>query len=131
MPRFSCLLAVSLFFPVTTWAQTAYLERAQQLNLHQHPTWLQLTYRVEGQSDVAAKHFFLTPQGQHHSQDELNAHVQALFTKAQADESVRCRFPARSQWLIRSLNIDVKQLPEVSCPKFENGGRRFNRIEPL
>ena len=127
VPRFSCLLAFSLFFPATTWAQTAYLERAQQLSLHQQPTWQQLTYRIEGQSDVAAKHFFLTPQGQHQSQHELNAHIQALFEKTQADESVRCRFPARSQWLIRSLNIDVEQLPQVSCPKFD---KWWQEIQP-
>lgn len=118
VPRLPCFL-LSLFCSTTSFAQIDYVQKAQQLNLHTHPTWQHLTYVVKGKSEVDAAHFFLTHQGQHHPEKELKANLQALFSTAAPDASVRCRFPARSEWLINTLKIDVSQLPKVTCPQLE------------
>jgi hypothetical protein len=119
VPRFFKFLIAFTLFPATTFAENIYIEKAKALNLHQQPTWQHLTYVQAGKSEVTYADFFLSPQGKQQPQQELFANISALFEISAADESIRCRFPARSAWLIDTLQIDPNSLPEVSCPKFD------------
>lgn len=94
-----------------------YQAQAKQLKLLQHPTWQRLMYLKAEQSEVKHSDFFLQPNAS--ATDELNAHIQALFADVPEQQSVRCRFPARSQWLMQQLNLQAAQLPPVNCVQFE------------
>ena len=62
---------------------------------------------------------FFAQDGRQNIQNEMNADITALFQLADANQSIRCKFPARSQWLMQQLNISQQQLPVVSCPEFD------------
>ena len=119
VPRFLSFVLVLSCLPSLSFAQSDYIAKAERLQLHQHPTWQQLTYNKNAQSEVTYNGFFLSHNGHKNPQQEMAANITALFQDAAADMSIRCRFPARSQWLIQNLNIDVAHLPKVSCPKFD------------
>lgn len=101
-------------------AQT-YIDRAEQLKLDQDITWQRLMYiNDKGQSDVNYSGYFVTPEGKTQPKQELQANIQALFQVAAPNQSLRCRFPARSHWLMQQLEIQEQQLPAVSCPELDN-----------
>lgn len=118
MLRLLCFSLV-IVLPSFTFAQNTYLAQAERLQLHQDPTWQHLIYHQQGKSEVRYAGFFLSPQGQQDAKQELAANITALFQPALPDQSIRCRFPARSQWLIKQLNIDLNVLPQVSCPQLD------------
>ena len=45
--------------------------------------------------------------------------VRALFETAPANQSVQCKFPARSRWLIEQLDIPKHALAQVDCPELD------------
>ncbi|CAB1214607.1 Lnb N-terminal periplasmic domain-containing protein [Acinetobacter bouvetii] len=98
-----------------------YIDQAEQQKLEQDITWQRLMYANEkGQSEVSYSGYFLSPNGKTDLKQEVQANIQALFQTAEPNQSVRCRFPARSQWLIQQLNISQQQLPVISCPELDN-----------
>ena len=106
----------------------AYVQKAGQLQLASAVTWQRLMYAgAAGQSEVSYSGYFMAPEGRQNLQKELNANIQALFQAAEADQSVRCRFPARSQWLIEQLQIPPQQLPQANCPELDSW---FGKIKP-
>ena len=128
----SLAFVLTLTFSTMTYSATAvesieahitqpYIERAAQQKLDQDITWLRLMYAdKQGQSEVSYAGYFLSPNGQVDLKQELQANIQALFQPAEPNQSVRCRFPARSQWLMQQLNISEQQLPEVACPELDD-----------
>ena len=74
--------------------------------------------------------FFMAENGKYSPTAELEATLSGLW-QLQKEESpqkhVRCRFPARSQWLIDTLNIDPEILPEVTCHELDEA---LDHIEP-
>ena len=98
-----------------------YIEHAAQQKLDQDITWQRLMYAdKKGQSEVSYAGFFLSNNGKTDLKQELQANIQALFQSAEPNQSVRCRFPARSQWLIQQLQISEQQLPTVTCPELQD-----------
>ena len=74
--------------------------------------------------------FFLAEEGKTDPTAELDADVIALWDPQDPENPgthFRCRFPARSQWLIDTLGIDVNDLPEVSCTELEEV---LKKVEP-
>lgn len=125
-----CALAIPSAAFAHSQIETAaiYLQKAEQLQLASHVTWQRLMYAgQQGKSEVSYAAYFLTPDGQQNVQKELTANIQALFQLAEPNQSVRCRFPARSQWLISQLNIPQPQLPQVECPELDDW---FGKIKP-
>ena len=109
-------------------SSAAYVQKAGQLQLASAVTWQRLMYAgAAGQSEVSYSGYFMAPEGRQNLQKELNANIQALFQAAEADQSVRCRFPARSQWLIAQLQIPQQQLPRADCPELDSW---FGKIKP-
>ncbi len=105
-----------------------YIELAQSKKLSEHISWQRLLYTDhKGQSEVAYKGYFLAEDGRQNAQAELEADVAALFQPAEPNQAFRCRFPARSQWLMQELSIRSEQLPVVSCPEFDEW---FGKIKP-
>lgn len=63
--------------------------------------------------------FFVSQNGGHDPQAELQATITALFDPTLAnDNAVVCRFPARVNWLKQQLNLDNTDLPAVNCPSY-------------
>lgn len=97
-----------------------YIEKAQQHKLDQDITWQRLMYaNAKGQSEVSYSGYFISQDGQNHLKNELSANIQALFAMAEPNQSIRCRFPARSGWLIQKLDIKNDELPQVACPELD------------
>ncbi|QQN40282.1 DUF4105 domain-containing protein [Acinetobacter sp. CS-2] len=128
----SLAFVLTLTFSTMTYSATAvesieahitqpYIERAAQQKLAQDITWRRLMYAdKQGQSEVSYAGYFLSPNGQVDLKQELQANIQALFQPAAPNHSLRCRFPARSQWLMQQLHISEQQLPVVTCPELDD-----------
>lgn len=105
-----------------------YLKIAEQKQLHQDITWQRLMYADQSQkSEVAYDGYFYANDGKNNLKNELQADVKALFITSAENQSIRCKFPARSRWLIKQLNIDTEKLPIVKCPEFDQW---INQIKP-
>ncbi|RXS94199.1 DUF4105 domain-containing protein [Acinetobacter junii] len=105
-----------------------YLKIAEQKQLHQDITWQRLMYADQSQkSEVAYDGYFYAKDGKNNSKNELRVDVKALFINSAENQSIRCKFPARSRWLIKQLNIDTEKLPIVKCPEFDQW---INQIKP-
>ncbi|OOV83873.1 MULTISPECIES: DUF4105 domain-containing protein [unclassified Acinetobacter] len=114
--------------PSKTVELQRYIELAQSKKLSEHISWQRLLYTDhKGQSEVAFSGYFLAENGRQNAQAELEADVAALFQTAEPNQAFRCRFPARSQWLMQELSIRSEQLPVVSCPEFDEW---FGKIKP-
>ena len=105
-----------------------YLNIAEQKQLDQQTTWQRLMYADQNkQSEVVYQGYFYAKNGKTNLKEELHADVTALFAESADNQSIRCKFPARSHWLMRQLNIDTQQLPQVNCPEFDDW---INHIKP-
>lgn len=105
-----------------------YLKLAKQKELAEDITWKRLLYTEDStQSEVAYSGYFLAENGRNNSELELKADITALFQQSEPNQSFRCKFPARSQWLIQQLNLSEKDLPNASCPEFEQW---YSQIKP-
>ncbi|MQW92140.1 DUF4105 domain-containing protein [Acinetobacter wanghuae] len=98
-----------------------YAQKALSLQLDQNKTWQRLLYaNKELKSEVTYTGFFYAKNGQNDLKQELEMNVQALFDQAEDNQSIRCKFPARSEFLIKALNISETELPEVTCSELED-----------
>lgn len=111
--------ATSVSPQASTLAQL-YIQRAEQQQLAQQNTWQRLMYaNASGQSTVSYSGYFLTDTKTPDLNQELQAHIVALFQQAEPNQSVQCRFPARSRWLVQQLNIPQTELATVACPELD------------
>ncbi len=90
----------------------------------QDPTWLKLVHfkdRLSGSggSDILTANFFLAADGSHNPRAELEATIEGLLAPGDAkpDDTVRCRFPARTRWL--SKQLDWPQPDPAPCPAYD------------
>ncbi|MEQ1225250.1 Lnb N-terminal periplasmic domain-containing protein [Acinetobacter pittii] len=98
-----------------------YWSIAEQQNLDQDITWQRLMYANKNQkSEVTYSGYFLSENGKNNLKEEIKADISALFVPAQDNQSIRCKFPARSQWLMQKVGIQENELPQVKCTEFEN-----------
>lgn len=97
-----------------------YQQLAEQKQLSQQTAWQRLFYaNAQGQSEVRYDGFFLSKHGQSDLKQELDANIAALFETAAPNQSIQCRFPARSQWLVQQLNIAKEELALANCPELD------------
>ena len=107
------------------------IQKANQKNLATHPTWLRLHYYEPDQkakaptstkqrtykSKIEKPEFFISEQGKTDPQAELEAFIKATVTQGvDGDDSVACRFPARTYWLKEQLGLEQVQ---PNCPDFD------------
>jgi len=89
-------------------------DRYWHILLHYKPGWLGTESLVDDPK------FFLSPDGKHDPSAELESAIDGLFAGGLEEPATpRCRFPARYDWLIRRLGVDLAKIPEVSCPTLE------------
>ena len=111
--------------------------RARRENLAAHPYWRRLLHDRRDllgryQSEIDDPSFFLSPHGRKDPGAELDATLAAFFITSAAgnDEGgwqpAQCRFPARYAWLKEQLHFDASQLPEISCPRYEQWKEQMN-----
>lgn len=83
------------------------------------PVWQRLLYATpQKNSEVDYAGFFYAQNGKTHLEQELKQNIAALFVKAENNQSIRCKFPARSEFLIQKLQIPLTELPNVECSEF-------------
>lgn len=101
------------------------LLRSRTLRLWEDPGWSRLLHLKGGSSEASDAGFFLSPHGRIDPRLELEAEVSGLYDVPQGDgdNHVRCRFPARSSWLIEKLGLDLDVLPSADCPRYEEWRR--------
>lgn len=77
---------------------------------------------ISGDSSlVDSPEFFLSAQGKHDAEAELEAFIEALardHADVKEEERVLCRFPARVAW-IKTFRPDVT-VPSANCEQYEN-----------
>lgn len=123
------LFFLLLFHPLpgaagTTPYRDELKESAAALRLPDDRYWqVLLHYKPElfgTESLVDDPKFFLSPNGKHDPSAELDAAIDGLFSGGEEEQAApRCRFPARYDWLIRRLGVDLAKIPEVYCPTLE------------
>ena len=105
---------------------------AKQKNLAAHPSWLRLHYYEQTsrqqssreqsglsgyKSKITHSDFFISKAGKSDPQAELEAFITATIEQSKdGDESVACRFPARTYWLKQQLGLEQV---ESDCPDFD------------
>ncbi|WP_034582997.1 DUF4105 domain-containing protein [Acinetobacter sp. HR7] len=119
---FACSSLLISCFSSTIYANLAehYIQQVQTQRLDQDITWKRLMYAGEnGQSEVNYAGYFYHPEGQNNLKAELAENIQAILNQAETNQSIQCRFPARSQFLIQKLQIPANTLPKPECPELD------------
>ena len=108
-------------------ALSSLLHAARQSELARDPQWLRLLHYKRTRtgrtiSQVDAPHFFMSATGKVDPQAELDATLAAIFSnsvKPPLRLTAYCRFVARRYWLEEQLGELAEQLPQRSCPEYE------------
>lgn len=133
-PFFFFPLLLLFLLPSTAWPGTdGYLtelkETAARRRLQDDRYWdILLFYKPAAGgrgSLIDDPKFFLAPGGKRDPGAELSATLDAMFDIS-LSPPVRCRFPARFEWLVETLPIDPARLPAPECPVLDNTLRAIN-----
>lgn len=112
------------------------IERADQLNLADHPQWHALLHYRSNRllpgvtSLIDDPLFFLSPQGKTDPRAEMEATLRRFASDdilASKEEPAQCAFAARYEWLNRQLGFDEGRLLRQACLRFDEW---VGRIEP-
>ncbi len=118
-------LIVSLLF--TALYAEDYLQKSRQMHLSDARYWHLLLHMRGGKSEIDDPKFFLSKEGKHNAQAELEATLQALLHEQRYDDNATaCRFPARKAWLVEKLHIT--DLPKVSCQAYQKVHKKLNPV---
>lgn len=103
------------------------LRKAKKLKLSEHPTWRKLLHVEPGslQSAVLSQSFFLSPEGETNSDEELIATINAYFETwpENTNKHPRCRYPARYHWLNKHLSLPRHKIDrEQNCRYLSDWG---------
>lgn len=89
-----------------------------EIKLYDHPAWLALLHVREKSntfnSEADNKNFFVSRSRS--PRDEMLEALDALSEKVEGDKSYRCRFPARTAWLQRILDLPISEKIPKECP---------------
>ncbi|MDX1636033.1 MAG: DUF4105 domain-containing protein, partial [Marinobacter sp.] len=116
--------------PALLWLAVSTLaDAATPDSLARHPAWLTLGHYqpdrfgsgYTGQADDPD--FFLSPDGKHSPQAELEATLAAIQAPGGGDDHARCRFPARDRWLRSQLSLAENP---VDCPAYDAWRQTLN-----
>ncbi|MGJ8668434.1 MAG: DUF4105 domain-containing protein [Oceanococcus sp.] len=110
------LLACLIALPLWAAEDDLIVER-----LAQSSQWQALLHWDAGSSRVDSANFFVHPQGKSNALKELRATQQALL----ANPAMRCRFPARLQFLGTHF-ADIAALSLASCTQYQQWRDRLN-----
>ena len=113
-------------YAVTSERIKVLTEKAEHLQLWRDKEWLNLLYyKGDGEqakdysSQVSDSRFFIVEDGKENPVTELNATITNILSSTEESTAARCRFVARSNWLIEKLTIEKAELPEVQCIAYD------------
>ncbi|HEX5637812.1 MAG TPA: DUF4105 domain-containing protein [Gammaproteobacteria bacterium] len=118
------LICLSFAISVSAATRDEQLEQARQLQLADHPAWLDLLHWHDAMlpgaaySEVDDPRFFLASNGKTDARAELEATIRALMD----DATLACQFPARSLWLSQYLELGLKP----SCPELDSWKQKLS-----
>lgn len=127
IPFLSALVFLCVLFGLTLPACAApfdaAIKKAHEMNLANERYWqILLHYKSSWTSSTASliddPNFFVSPKGKTNPSAELEATLSGLYqseNEKKPNAHIRCRFPARSEWLIKTLELDTAALPEIAC----------------
>ena len=103
----------------------AYITKAHELNLSETTQWLKFLHYEKDfgirSSEADGMNFFITKKGKKDPKAEMDAEILSLVnTKDYDDNSVLCRFPARSRWLKDTLKMDSVYFPYDKCKGYND-----------
>lgn len=115
-----------------------YQKKAYIKNLSKHKTWQRLLYypKKAKQNSIFISRidphknstFFLHSQGHYNYSAEFDSMLTELFNFSETtNQSVQCRFPARTHWIKQMLDIPDNDLPKANCNIFNDW---FNHLNP-
>lgn len=136
--RYLSLVIFSLLLPVKALAGSyldELVERAENLQLAQHPYWLKLVHYKPDlfggyTSEVLNRDFFNATNGRRNPESELNATLAAFFSdleETDQQQNPQCRFIARYHWLNSQLRFDPNKLEPRTCQRFTDW---YDTIDP-
>lgn len=133
----ACLVGSSAFIDAAEADVTASngglgqaLDQAARQKLSSAPEWRRLIHMPRGRSEgeIGSKDFYLAGDGRQNPGDELTATIRAWFeSAADANDSVRCRYPARYTWLSEHIDLPDFDPAFTACTTF----RRWARLNDL
>lgn len=95
-----------------------YKKTAIDLKLWDERYWKLLLHMPQSTSEIDSPEFFLAKNGKNSAKDELLATLEHIYNeKTYDDNSTICKYPARTFWLEKKLNL--KDLPKVKCQKYD------------
>ncbi|MBQ9034339.1 MAG: DUF4105 domain-containing protein [Alphaproteobacteria bacterium] len=97
---------------------------AQELNTHiwQHDYWKNLLHYSGKKSVINAdSDFFLSPDGYKNPKSEYFATLRAFADDdiSKANNHAICRYPARFDYIVRSLNLRKSYFPKPKCSEYQ------------
>lgn len=113
--RGAALLCLYLFLPFSLFSFD--ISSAALQTLHENRYWHTLLHYRDGKSEIDSKHFFLSPDGKYNPKAELVATVKKLLEAK--EQSIVCRFPARTSWLIDQIPELREEIKHTSCDALE------------
>ena len=85
-------------------------------NLHKEHYWHTLLHFKNGESEIDDKKFFLSKDGKNSPKAELQATIETLIKDK---NRIFCKFPARSQWIIKKLPQLQKEIGDYECSEID------------
>jgi hypothetical protein len=121
------LLIAAINFPIcvaqTSSSPASGVSAEKLRSFAQHPQWLALLHydlSLSHRSRATDQKFFLASTGDTDPHAELLATLAAMRQPVAEDDShAICRYPARSAWITKALEIEATELPAVACNRFK------------
>ncbi|SFV62227.1 putative outermembrane protein [hydrothermal vent metagenome] len=122
---FILLLSTSLFSQ--TSIPKSIIDKIESGKLAQTKQWQRLMHYRNGSSEIDDPKFFFSSSGKTNLKNELIATVKKLIIDKSDDEnSTLCRYPSRSNWLLKKLP-KLKQI--IKIPKCTKLKKEINSLE--
>ncbi len=103
------------------------IEKSRSISMSDDKQWETLlhykyNFLSGNRSLIDDERFFLSDDGKHNKQAELEATINAIFADNGSiveEEHAYCVFPARRNYIIERLGVDESQLPAITCTRYE------------
>jgi hypothetical protein len=126
--------SLSLAEPAAQDYQQELIEQAREARLADEREWhLLLHYVADLLGGVTSEEddegFFMSTQGKHDPQAELDATIVQFFSPdpvGRSKQPAQCAFTARYHWLRERLRFDDNRLPPLSCDRFDRWRAELN-----
>jgi len=108
------ILFVLLFFNISLFSDNNFSKQIEALA--QSTQWQRLLHFKNAQSEIDDPRFFFAKDGKYNLQAELKASIQQLMSDKSDDEnSTLCRYPSRSNWILKQIPKLKKQIHIPKC----------------